>query len=166
MIAEQARTSGATASDVPGVPANQEDWKRVWAFEGSRPVVDRGVRYVALGGEIQASDVRSGEPLWRRRYAAKADARSVGSVAFAGSEIVVSTRDGQLFGLDVDTGYTLWSYALGHSVIAEPVVAKGWAYVTTGDGYVIALNVADPTLDGWHMFGGNPRHDGLVGYGG
>ena len=159
IVREQPGDGGGGASDVPRDVAA---WKRVWAFEGSRPVVDRGVRYVALGGEIQASDAASGEPMWRRRYAAKPDARSVGSVAFAGSEIVVSTRDGQLFGLDVDTGYTLWSYAVGHAVIAEPVIAKGWVYVTTDDGYVIGLHVADATLDGWHMFGGNPRHDGLV----
>jgi Ca-activated chloride channel family protein len=159
VVREQQHVTGASTGDVP---ADIGDWKAVWAFEGSRPVVDRGVRYVALGGEIQASDAASGEPMWRRRYAAKADSRSVGSVAFAGSEIVVSTRDGQLFGLDVDTGYTLWSYALGRKVIAEPVVAKGWVYVTTQGGEVIALDVADRTLDGWHMFGGNPAHDGLV----
>jgi Ca-activated chloride channel family protein len=159
VVREQARAGGAAANDIP---ANLDDWKAVWAFEGSRPVVDRGVRYVALGGEIQASDAASGEPIWRRRYATKVDSRSVGSVAFAGSEIVVSTRDGQLFGLDVDTGYTLWSYALGRTVIAEPVIAKGWVYVTTQAGEVIALDVADPTLDGWHMFGGNPAHDGMV----
>ena len=27
---------------------------------------------------------------------------------------------------------------------------------------VVALEVGDLTLDGWHMFGGNPRHDGPV----
>ena len=134
----------------------------MWAFEGSRPVVDRGVRYVAMGGEIRASDAATGEPLWQRRYAKQPEIRSLGSVALAGSEVVVSTRDGQLFGLDVDTGYTLWSYDIGHGVHAEPIVAKGWVYAATDDGYVVALNVADPTLDGWHMFGGNASHDGLV----
>jgi Ca-activated chloride channel family protein len=74
----------------------------------------------------------------------------------------VSSRGGQVFGLDVDTGYTLWSYDLGKPIVAEPIVAKGWVYATTADGYVVALDVADPTLDGWHMFGGNPAHDGPV----
>ena len=45
---------------------------------------------------------------------------------------------------------------------AEPIVARGWVYAATDDGYVVALNVADPTLDGWHMFGGDAAHDGLV----
>jgi Ca-activated chloride channel family protein len=159
VIREQQESGGRYAWDVP---SDLKDWKSVWQFEGSRPVVDRGVRYVAMGGAIYASDAASGEALWQRRYAPKADKRSIGTVALAGSEIVVSTRDGELFGLDIDTGYTLWSYAIGHSVVAEPVIAKGWIYAATTDGYVVALNVADPTLDGWHMFGGNPAHDGQV----
>lgn len=158
------RSSGRHAGDVPGgAGALGDGGKQVWAFEGSRPVVDRGVRYVAMGGEIRASDAATGELLWQRRYAgASADRRSVGSVALAGSEVVIATRDGELFGLDVDTGYTLWSYAIGHRVIAEPVIARGWVYASTEDGYVVALQVGDRTLDGWHMFGGNPRHDGPV----
>ena len=71
----------------------------------------------------------------------------------------MSTRAGQLFGLDVDTGYTLWAYDVGHAVVAQPIVARGWVYVATTDGQVIALEVADTSLDGWHMFGGNPRHN-------
>ncbi len=160
IVRAQARTStGKYAWDVP---TDIRDWKTVWAFEGSRPVVDRGVRYVAMGGEIHASDAASGEPLWQRSYAGKEAHRSVGSVALAGSEIVIATREGKLFGLDIDTGYTLWSYDLGHRVVAEPIVAKGWVYAATADGLVVALNVADATLDGWHMFGGNPQHDGPV----
>ena len=158
------QSAGRHAGDVPGdAGAPGGSWKQVWAFEGSRPVVDRGVRYVAMGGEIRATDAATGELVWQRRYpGASADRRSVGSVALAGSEVVIATRDGKLFGLDVDTGYTLWSYAIGHRVIAEPVIARGWVYASTEDGYVVALQVGDPTLDGWHMFGGNPRHDGPV----
>ena len=160
IMREHDTASGSYAADVPQGIA---DWKQVWAFEGSRPVVDRGVRYVAMGGELRATDAATGELLWHRRYAlAKAEQRALGSVALAGSQIVVATRDGTLFGLDVDTGYTLWSYDIGHKVIAEPVIAKGWVYATTQDGYVVALSVGDPSLDGWHMFGGNPRHDGPV----
>nr|HEX4317868.1 PQQ-binding-like beta-propeller repeat protein [Kofleriaceae bacterium] len=159
LVREQRAIAGKYVWDVP---SDATDSKAVWAFEGSRPVIDRGVRYVAMGGAIRASDAASGEPMWERRYAGKEQARSVGSVALAGSEIVVATREGRLFGLDIDTGYTLWSYDLGHRVVAEPIVAKGWVYAATTDGYVIAVNVADPTLDGWHMFGGSPGHDGAT----
>ena len=145
------------------MPQGIDDWKQVWAFEGSRPVVDRGVRYAAMGGELRATDATTGELLWHHHYAkASANQRALGSVALAGSQLVVATRDGTLFGLDVDTGYTLWSFDIGHKVIAEPVIAKGWVYATTQDGLVVALAIGDPSVDGWHMFGGNPRHDGPV----
>ena len=159
LLREHQTARGQYTSDVP---VNLANWKTVWAFEGSRPVVDRGVRYVAMGGEIHATDAQSGEALWHRRYTKAAGTRSLGTVALAGSTIVVSSRDGTVFGLDVDTGYTLWSYDLGHRVIAQPVIARGWLYATTADGYVIGLHVGDSTLDGWHMFGGNPHHSGLV----
>jgi Ca-activated chloride channel homolog len=163
VVREHHSSSGSYASDTPHDAVNNANWQTVWAFEGSRPVVERGVRYDAMGGEIRATDASTGEALWQRRYAtAKQDQRALGSVALAGSEVVVATRDGKLFGLDVDTGYTLWSYDIGHRVTAEPIVAKGWVYSSTDDGYVVALDVGDQTLDGWHMFGGNPSHDGPV----
>src|SRR6185503_2455508 len=99
--------------------------------------------------EVVAADATSGEPIWHRRY--QKQGRSLGSVALAGSTIVVASRDGKMFGLDVDTGFTLWSYDIGKRVVAEPIIAKGWLYATTVDGYVIALDVADKSLDGWHM---------------
>src|SRR5262249_53455234 len=144
------------------VPRSLGDWKGLWAFEGSRPVVARGVRYVARGGSIEAADAVSGAAYWIRSDARAKGGRSVGTVAVAGPQVVVSTRAGKLYGLDVDTGYTLWAYDLGHPVVAEPIVARGWVYLATTDGLVVALQVADPTLDGWHMFGGNPRHNGPV----
>ncbi len=152
---------------VPGtylsdVPQNMDDWSKVWAFEGSRPVVLGGVHYAAMGADVVASDPATGTPLWIRRHAEGAGKRSVGTVAVAGPQLVASTRDGRVFGLDVDTGYTLWAYDLDHDIVAQPIVARGWVYVTTRSGHVIGLEVGDATLDGWHMFGGNPEHDGPV----
>ncbi|HSK01978.1 MAG TPA: PQQ-binding-like beta-propeller repeat protein [Kofleriaceae bacterium] len=158
IVREHHVSAGAYAGDLP----HGSDWYGVWAYEGSRPVVDRGVRYVAMGSEIHATDARTGEALWHRRYPGNADRRALGSVAVAGSAVVFATRDGKLFGLDVDTGYTLWSYDLGVRVVAQPIIARGWIYASTADGRVVALEVADPSLDGWHMFGGNPHHNGLV----
>lgn len=159
VIASHGSSDGKYLGDVP---KDLADWKKVWAFEGSRPAVLHGVRYVAMGGRIEASDAASGELLWVRRYAPAEDQRSVGAVAVAGSQLVVATRKGEVFGLDIDTGYTVWAYATGAQIVAQPIVAKGWVYVSTTDGQVIALEVADASLDGWHMWGGDPHHNGLV----
>jgi Ca-activated chloride channel family protein len=154
-----AQHATAAANDAP---VDISVWKNVWAFEGSRPVVDRGIRYDAVGRELRATDAETGDVLWERTSDEAGHTRDFGSVAFSGSAVVVATRSGKVYGLDVDTGYTLWSYDVGHGVAAEPIIAKGWVYVTTLDGYVIGLHVGDDTLDGWHMFGGNPQHDGAV----
>jgi Ca-activated chloride channel family protein len=158
IVREHDTSHGAYAWDVPRTIDNP---RAIWQFEGSRAVVERGVRYVAMGGEIRASDAATGEPLWQRRHA-RLDARSLGSLAIAGAQVIAATRDGKLFGLDVDTGATLWSYDIGHRVDAQPIIARGWVYAATTDGYVVALGVADATLDGWHMFGGNAAHAGPV----
>lgn len=150
------------ASYLGDVPRDLAVWKQVWAFEGSRPVVLDGVKYEAMAGFVQASDPQTGDAMWKRRWAKAETKRSLGTVAIAGPEVVVSTRDGALFGLDIDTGYTLWAYDTGKKIVAEPIVANGWVYATTVDGEVIALEVADESLDGWHMWGGNPQHDGPV----
>ena len=161
ILRAHAATPASYLADVP-MEETGDNWQQIWAFEGSRPVVARGVRYVARGGTIQADDPGGGASYWIRSDAKAKGKRSVGTVAVAGPQLVVSTRTGQVYGLDVDTGYTLWAYDVGHPVIAEPIVARGWVYLTTADGLVVALQVADPTLDGWHMFGGNPRHNGPV----
>ncbi len=152
---------------VPGrhladLPRDLSDWSAVWRFEGSRPVVAGGVRYVAMGAEVRASDARTGETLWVRPLPGAGRRRALGSVAVAGPQVVVATRRGQVIGLDIDTGYTVWAYDIGVPVRAQPIVARGWVYLTTTRGAVVALQVADPSLDGWHMFGGNPRHTGPV----
>jgi Ca-activated chloride channel family protein len=158
-VVREHHTSAGAARDVP---STLDDWKKVWAFEGSRPVVLDGIRYDATGGEVRATDPITGDVIWHRRYASGVGQRSVGTVALAGPQVVVAARDGKLFGLDVDTGYTVWAYDVGRTIVAEPIVAEGWVYATTEDGYVIGLEVGDRTLDGWHMFGGNPRHNGPV----
>jgi Ca-activated chloride channel family protein len=147
------------------IPTNLNDWKKVWAFEGSRPVVADGVKYEAMAGFVQAADPATGAARWKRRWADAPDKRALGAVALAGPQVVVSTRGGAIFGLDIDTGYTLWAYDVGTPIVAQPIVADGWVYASTTDGTVIALEVSDSSLDGWHMWGGNPHHNGPVAEG-
>jgi Ca-activated chloride channel family protein len=153
------RAKAAWAGDVPRTTA---DWKHVWSFEGSRPVVAGGRRFDTMGGEIHASDLATGAPLWIRRYAAGAGKHRLTAPAVAGAQLFFSTYDGDLYALDVDTGMTVWAYGLGAHTGFQPIVARGWVYVTTGGGSVIGLGLADSTLDGWHAWGGNAARDGLT----
>ncbi len=76
--------------------------------------------------------------------------------------LVFGTVDGHLYFSDIDTGMTIRAYDLGEPIAFQPIVAQGWVYVGTGSGKVIGLEIGDPMLDGWHMWGGNAQHAGLV----
>jgi Ca-activated chloride channel family protein len=158
MAADDGRTLRQGAAHVApwlaDVPRDMNDWPKVWGFEGSRPVLAGGVLYQAIGNELAALDPTTLAPSWSRTGTGAK--RGLGAVAVAGPQVVVATRAGEVYGIDIDTGYTLWAYALGTPVFAQPIIARGWVYVTTADGQVVALHVGDATLDGWHMWGGSP----------
>jgi Ca-activated chloride channel family protein len=133
-----------------------------WAFQGSTATVADGRAYYAMGGSIRARDVASGHVVWQRAYAEAKDAQAVSPPAVVGGQMFFGTVDGHLYAVDVDTGMTTWAYDVGEPVVYQPIVAQGWLYATTAKGRVLGLQIGDPTLDGWHMWGGNARHAGLV----
>lgn len=133
-----------------------------WAFQGSSPAVDNGRAYFAVGGEIRARDTSNGETVWRRAYASAGNAQAVSPPAVVGAQIIFGTVDGHLYSADIDTGMTLWAYDVGEPIQFQPIVAQGWVYVATAEGNLIGLEVSDPEFDGWHMWGGNAQHAGMV----
>ena len=141
--------------DAGGVPAG-------WSFEGSRPTIVDGRLYQTIGNEVHCRDATTGELLWRRQYTTASRTRPATPPAIAGSQLVFGTRDGVLYGLDIDTGMTTWAYEVGEPISAQPTVAHGWVFASTTRGGVVALNVGDAELDGWHMWGGNAMHNGRV----
>lgn len=133
-----------------------------WAFQGSSPVVADGRAYTAVGAELRARDLETGEIVWTRRDPNAGDAQTISPPAVIGSQLVYGTVDGHLYFTDIDTGMTIRGYDVGEPVIFQPIVAQGWVYVATGRGRLIGLEIGDPHLDGWHMWGGNAQHAGLV----
>lgn len=133
-----------------------------WSYEGARPTLADGRLYHAMGDEVVARDVANGRVVWRKRYPGNIARHGVTSPAVVGSQLVVGTRGGDVFGMDIDTGATTWAWNVGEPIAFQPAVANGWVYVATARGKVIGLEVADAALDGWHMWGGNARHDGLT----
>lgn len=133
-----------------------------WGYEGSRPSIVEGRIYETIGNEVQCRDASSGELLWRRRYPTEVHGRPASPPAVAGAQLVFGTQDGVLFGLDIDTGMTTWAYDVGEPIASQPTVAHGWVYASTTQGGVVALEVSDASFDGWHMWGGNARHNGRV----
>ena len=133
-----------------------------WSFQGSSPMVAGGRSYLAIAGDVIARDLASGAELWRRTYKQAGDAQAVTPPAVVGAELVFGTVDGHLYFADIDTGMAIRAYDVGEAIVSQPIVAQGWIYVTTAAGRIIGLELADPMFDGWHMWGGNPTHTGLV----
>lgn len=133
-----------------------------WAFQGSSPAVADGRAYVAVGAEIEAREVATGERVWSRSYGDAEGAQAVSPPAIVGSLLVYGTVDGHLYFSDIDTGLTVSAYDVGEPIVFQPIVAQGWVYVATGRGRLIGLEVGDARLDGWHMWGGNAGHNGPV----
>jgi len=131
-----------------------------WSYEGSRPTYADGRLYYAMGNQLMARDAETGRVVWQRTHALAANDRGMTSPSIVGSVLVVGTREGDLFGLDIDTGETTWAYNVGEPIAFQPTVANGWAYVTTARGRVIGVEIGDATFDGWHQWGGNAVHNG------
>jgi Ca-activated chloride channel family protein len=133
-----------------------------WAFQGSSAAVLDGRAYFAVAGEIRAREIATGRDVWRRTYAEAASSQAVSPPAVVGAQMSFGTLDGHLYATDIDTGMTLWAYDVGEPIVFQPIVAQGWVYVATARGNVVGLEIGDPGLDGWHMWGGNAEHTGLV----
>lgn len=155
-------TAGAWGSVPHGEHLGLRNVASGWAFQGSSPAVADGRAYFSMASEIHARDMATGETVWQRRYAEAGDAQALSPPAVVGSLLLFGTVDGQLFATDIDTGMTVWAYEIGEPVVFQPIVAQGWVYLTTSAGNVIGLELGDAMLDGWHMWGGNAQHAGLV----
>jgi Ca-activated chloride channel homolog len=147
-------TTAAQPYDAPG-----EDTQAIWSYEGSRPVVRNGVRFTAMGDRVEARDVRTNELKWERKAETGTGSRKVESVVVAGKLALITTRDGKIVGLDTQTGAQRMGFDFGTQVTAQPIIAKGWMYVATARGQVLAFDLGDAQMDGWHMWGGNAQHN-------
>jgi len=162
-----ATDEGIPAKHLGDLPKDLSNWEQVWKYEGSRPLVIDGVRYVAMGERVTATDAKTGKTVWERRYfwderkgGPEVNPRALASAAYANGTLVVAARGGEVYGVDVKSGRTRWAFDFDAPLQSQPIVANGWVYLTTSNGMVIAVQAGDNTLDGWHMWGGGPGHNG------
>jgi outer membrane protein assembly factor BamB len=156
MSGKRLRT-GASAKSVNDNPTDAGEG--TWEFEGARPVVRDGVIYTAMGDRVEARDSRTSALKWTRQYTKGVGTRDIGSVIVAGNLALVSTHDGKVVGLDKDTGVQRMAFDFGTRVASQPIVAEGWMYVATASGQVVAFDLGQKSMDGWHMWGGNAQHN-------
>jgi outer membrane protein assembly factor BamB len=156
---------GAPASaKTPAAEANlgQSSVKGLWEYQGSRPTVSGGKTYATRGDTLQAVDA-DGKVLWEGKLAG--DIRKTGGhlaspPAAAGGKLVIGTVAGTIEAYAVDSGKRVFSVEVGEPIRFQPALAGGRVFVGTERGTLVAVVTGDPSLDGWTMWGGGPRHNG------
>ncbi len=151
------RTRSIISTKAPGDAPS--DSQAAWSYEGSRPIVIDGVRYTAMADRVEARDAHTDQLRWTRQHGATTSTRKVESVAVAGSLAIVTTRDGKVVALDRETGAQRMGFDFGTRITAQPVIAEGWMYIATAHGQVLAFDLGNRAMDGWHMWGGNAQHN-------
>ena len=151
-----------------GAPANsnwsagyynigQSNVSSLQSFQGSRSLYRDGRLYNTMGDEIICTD-SSGNTIWK--HALSGDMKNEGGFmgtppVYANGHIIVATFTGDVLIMDEKKGDIIKKYEIKDPVRYQPVVDKGWIYVTTVNGKMHAINTGNPAITGWNMWGGN-----------
>ena len=119
------------------------DGNEVWSFETGAPVVgdpivNNGILYIGSGdNHLYALDALTGDSQWS--YKTKAWISN--SPVLAGNILTLSSIDGKVRMFDTDTGKLRFSYrGIGWPAYGSPIIDEDVAYVSFGDGTVVAVN--------------------------
>lgn len=134
----------------------------LWEYQGSRPVIVKGIAYATQGDRIVAVDLRTGQNVWSE--ALPGDLKKLGGhlatpPAIAGGKLYIGTTTGELQIRSQKTGALERTIGLGTPIRFQPVVSQGTLYVGTADGKLAYFELDDPSADGWHMWGGSAGHN-------
>jgi Ca-activated chloride channel family protein len=132
------------------------------AFQGSRGVYMKGQLYNTMGDEIICTDSK-GDVRWKHKL--DGDMKNEGGFMgtppiYANGYIIVATYSGEVLTID-EKGKLLKKYEIKNPVRYQPVVDKGWIYVTTVNGRLYAINTGNPLITGWNMWGANAERTNI-----
>ncbi len=82
----------------------------------------------------------------------QASDKIIAAPAYANGKVFVASLDGFVYGLDEETGDTLWNFPAGGPIREKPLAADGNVFVTTEDGQAISIN-ADTGEQNWSASG-------------
>ncbi len=133
-----------------------------WAYQGSRPVVKNRCSYNAMGNEIQALDIKTGNKIWSKEYEVSEEGiggRVFSPPSYANKKLFLGSGNGEVFCISEKDGKLLWQEKIDGSVSFQPAVAEGMVFVSCDNGLLYGINTGDKKDDGWYMWGGNSEHN-------
>jgi len=133
------------------------------SFQGSRGLYMKGKLYNTMGDEIICTDAE-GEVKWKYKLAG--DLRNEGGFmgtppVYANGFIIVATYTGEVLTLNEKDGNLINKYDIKNPIRYQPIVDKGWIYVTTANGRLYAINTGNPAITGWNMWGANAARSNI-----
>jgi Ca-activated chloride channel family protein len=133
------------------------------AFQGSRSISMNGHLYNTMGDEIICTDA-NGDVKWKHKL--EGDMNKAGGFMgtppiYVNGYLIVATYSGEVLIID-EKGNLVNKYEIKNPVRYQPVVDKGWIYVTTTNGRLYAINTGNPLLTGWNMWGANASRTNSV----
>jgi len=134
-----------------------------WSYEGSRPLVTKERLHTAQGNKVTSASRDGKEVAWEVTYKPEVKERLLSPPAAAGDQIVFTALDGAVFSLDGRSGALRHAFRFEKRIASQPAVMDGRIFVGTLDGWLIAIDTKDRSLDGWSMWGGGPAHNGAEG---
>ena len=138
----------------------------VWAYQGSKPFVDKGRLYSSMGENARSVDPSNGKVIWTRQLRRQGKPGSDADTtltppAIVNGKVFIGTGAGEIYALSEQTGEILWKVDIGESISFQPTIANGRLYVATNRGTLYCLNTGDWRDHGWLMWGASAAHNGM-----
>ena len=107
---------------------------------------------------------RDGREIWSYRGA---KGQFVEGGAIGGGMFVIGNSDGNVYGLDLESGQLRWKFETGHRVWATPLIVSETVYIGSMDRHLYALNVSSGAeiwkFNAGGAFAGTPAmHNGTL----
>lgn len=158
-------SGGAPAAANAGVAAQLIGRRTVHGlqeFQGSWVLGSGELNLVTMGSALVAYDRMTGSERWVVPLEGDL-ARQGGALgappAAAGGRTVVATLSGKILVVD-DEGEVEHRLDAGVPLRTQAVVDRGWVYVGSANGQLVALDSGNEELTGWPTWAGNPARTG------
>ncbi|MFZ1744130.1 MAG: PQQ-binding-like beta-propeller repeat protein [Pontixanthobacter sp.] len=158
--------AGGNASKSNGHVSLADSPSQVWTAQiagstnrrrlAASPIVGGGLM-VAVGtdGVVSAFDAQSGSRRWTYQMKVADDLEASafgGGATFNGGRVYATNGIGEVAAIDAETGNEIWKVRPAGPLRGSPTVAFNSAFVMTQDNKILALNVADGSLQ-WQESG-------------
>lgn len=124
-------------------PEGRTELDRIADVDGDIQIGEQELYVNSFGNQMLVLGAVNGRPLWAK------DIGSAHGSALAGDKLVVSDKNGVVWGLDRATGSVLWKQeGLQRRQLTGPVVHGGYAVVADLEGYLHWLKLEDGAIAG------------------